>query len=36
MLEKYKLNSKSLKLPEFRTFHAFAYSLIVKDEKKER
>lgn len=33
MLEKYKLNSKSLKLPEFRTFHAFAYSLIVKDEK---
>lgn len=31
MREKYKMDNPGLPIPEFRTFHAFCYSIIVKD-----
>ena len=31
MREKYKMENPGLQIPEFRTFHAFCYSIIVKD-----
>lgn len=31
MREKYKMKNPGLQIPEFRTFHAFCYSIIVKD-----
>lgn len=31
MREKYKMDNPGMPIPEFRTFHAFCYSIIVKD-----